>query len=1199
MQIKKLQLVGFKTFADKTEIDFAHGLTAVVGPNGCGKSNIADALLWVMGGHNPRLLRGSDGRDLIFAGTDRRKPLGMAEVRLTLDNTDHILPLDFAEITITRRLFRSGESQFFLNNVPCRLKDIVELFLDTGLGKGAYSFVSQNEIDAVLSAHPEDRRELFEEAAGIKKYRLKKREAVRKLEQVDANLNRVHDILYEIEQQRTPLAKQAETARQYLRLTERLREIEVGLLMAEAQKVDYALYAARSEHNLNREALEGLNAELTRLEKETEAAGAYLVKTEQELEQARLAYQAAVSSVERIESRLQIVSERGKAVERIMASLDVERHALAERARNLEKEIEAQIGALEKAEATESSRRKTLSAANADLQKQEEALAEAMRCAEDRQAALRQLAEERVKREAALEAARRQLTECEAEIARLQGQATQLEIELPIARKRVQTLSEHLIELQQEHEALKVRQAQCATERQFAKEEEARARTALDSARRLLTERSSRLSALQEMLEAGEGYYQGVRAVLEAARKKALAGHYTPVVELLIVPEAYRVAIEVALGAAVQDIVCDTEEEAKAAITWLKKHRAGRATFLALPLLRPPSSLPSEMLKTLDGIIGLAAEQVRVEAKYAPVVQLLLGRVVVAEEMDSAIRAARRLHGWSRIVTCEGEVLTPGGALTGGSLQGRGSHLIERKGEIDDLKQVLPSLQAGVEERVRQLESASLHLRELDSAEEEVKRNLAKIHTQMVTCEHDLHAARQEEARLEKRRREIWDQITRCRALHDSLLAEVAEREAAWVASRAEDTRLDEEAAAAKVEIDTMVARRDQAREMVVALEIETGKLAEKLAGLRRSIAANREALRQLHLAQAGKEAQRDQVAGEWKEADSLRRELERKREEAHAHREWCEQKLSEVQTQRQRLQDEQSQKMAAMKERSDLRAQLIQQMHDAELTIARLEVRLNQLAQRLQDDYDIALEQALVSEITVDVDRATVNEVARLRREIHAMGAVNTGAVEEYERLTDRHRFLATQCADLERARESLLATVAEIDKSTRSTFMETFHAVAKEFDRLFARLFGGGTTRLLLTNPNDLLETGVEVIVQPPGKKAQNLLLLSGGERVLTAIALLFSFLAVRPSPFVLLDEVDAPLDGANVERFVALVREFTQQTQFLIITHNPTTIEAATHWYGVTMPEPGVSRVLSFRVPEEAHEMDSDVAVVLQRS
>ncbi|HXG24966.1 MAG TPA: chromosome segregation protein SMC, partial [Chthonomonadales bacterium] len=687
-------------------------------------------------------------------------------------------------------------------------------------------------------------------------------------------------------------------------------------------------------------------------------------------------------------------------------------------------------------------------------------------------------------------------------------------------------------------------------------------------------------------------------AVLDAVRKKALSGCYTPVVELLSVPEAYRVAIEVALGAATQDIVCDTEEEAKAAIAWLKKHRAGRATFLALPLLRPPTPLPSEILKTLDGIIGLAAEQVRVEAKYAPVVQLLLGRVVIAEEMDSAIRGARQLQGWSRIVTCEGEVLTPGGALTGGSLQGRGSHLIGRKGEIDDLRQALPSLQAEVEERARQLESASLHLRKLDSAAAEVDRNLAEIHTQMVTCERDLHVEQQEEVRLETRRREIWDEITRRRALHDSLLAEVAEREAAWVASRAEDTRLDETAAVAKAEIDTLVARHEQARETVVALEIETGKLAEKVAELRRSIAANREALHQLHLTRADKEAQRDQVAGEWKEADSLRRELECEQEEARAHRERCGRKLSELQTRRQRWRDEHRQKTAAMKERTGQRAQLIQQMHDAELTIARLEVRLNQLAQRLQDDYNIALEQALASEITIDMDRETVHEVARLRREIHAMGAVNTGAVEEYKRLTDRHNFLATQCADLERARESLLATLAEIEKSTRGTFMETFHAVAKEFDRLFTRLFGGGTTRLILTNPNDLLETGVEVIVQPPGKKAQNLLLLSGGERALTAIALLFSFLAVRPSPFVVLDEVDAPLDGANVERFVALVREFTQQTQFLIITHNPTTIEAAPRWYGVTMPEPGVSRILSYRVPEEAREIDRDVAVVAQR-
>lgn len=1197
VQLKRLQLVGFKTFPDKTEIEFGEGLTAVVGPNGCGKSNLADAILWVMGEQNPRLLRGTDSRDVIFTGTDRRKPLGMAEVRLTLDNADRSLPVEYAEVTVTRRVYRSGESHYLLNNVPCRLKDIVELFLDTGVGKGAYSFVSQSEIDAVLSARPEDRRELFEEAAGIKKYRVKKREAVRKLEQAEANLTRIRDIIHELEQQRAPLEKQAAQARRYLQLVERLQEIEVGLLIAEVQKTDYELYAARRERELDQEAIQKYDADLARMERESDAVGERLAEAEQELDSARISQQSALSTVERTESQIQLAQERGSASERNVEALDIELRELGARASELHREIEAQEKTLHKTEAEETTRREEMAAARTRLKELEEALAEAMRRSEDRQGALRRLAEQRAQREAALAACRSRLAETEAQAARLDEDIQALAIQSEAAEARVQQARETLASLQKEHASHITHHSALEAERRKTQDAHAQARTQLDAARRRLAERESRLATLTELQQSGEGFYQGVRAVLNAVRQGKLRGHYAPVVDLLTVPEAYRIAVEVALGANAQNIVCDTEAEAKAAIEWLKAQRAGRATFLALPLLRPAPPLPAAALKGLNGLIGVAAEKVSMESRYAAVLQLLLGRIVLAQEMDAAVRAARRLEGWDCIVTLEGELLAPGGALTGGSLQGRGAHLVGRKGEIDDLHRALPALRDEVRKLTAAVEETGRKIAELDATLRESAQAVATAQAQAAAAESDLQALAREARRLTTALEEAVAEAARLREAQAALAKEAEEWAAAVAASQAEDTSVDDALAAAQEEARRLAARRDEARVRAIALEVETGRLAEKRAGLKRAVASNQEAMKQIQASRAVKQTQRELAATQWKDADTLLRDLAVKLEEAKAYLAHCEEQFATWRDRRQALLNESFEKTAAIKEVTRQRAETMQEMHDAELQIARLEVRLAQAAQRLGEEYGITLEDALARPEPGNIDRETVNEVARLRREIRQMGQVNTGAVEEHERLTERYEFLAGQRADLEKARESLLETIAEIDASTRGVFMQTFQAVSEEFARLFARLFGGGTTRLILTDPDDLLETGIEVIAQPPGKKPQHLSLLSGGERALTAVALLFSFLAVRPSPFVVLDEVDAPLDGANVEKFVELVREFTDRTQFLIITHNPTTMEAAPRWYGVTMPEPGISRILSYRVPPDALD-DAGEAVVVVR-
>ena len=1193
MQLKKLNLLGFKTFADKTEIQIDQGLTAIVGPNGSGKSNIVDALLWVLGEQNPRLLRGNSAQDVIFNGTDKRKPLGMAEVKLTVDNSDGTLPIKFNEVTITRRVYRSGESNYLINNTQCRLKDIVELFLDTGVGKGAYAFVSQSEIDAVLSAKPEDRRELFEEAAGIKKYRVKKREALRKLENAEANLERVRDILVELEEQREPMERQAMTARRYLLLQERLHEIEVGLLVAELQKADYELYAGKQEREDDQTSLLKIEAELKELEAQSAELAEKTAVLEIELEEVRQNRQLAFSHAERTESQLNLMTERSRMANQSQEELTLELSAMSQRIEAIRRQVDADKLSRSENEREESKSRESWAAQRGALMELEAAVQNVAKQADARQAERVRFAQERAGREAGLRGAQERLSEAKPRSERL--------------AKEISELDRILIEVQEretdsklkKEESLSLRAsiATLRTEKEARYRETQNAilndRQALDTARRTLAEQSARLSTLTELQENHEGFYQGVRAVLQAEKRKQISGHFRAVVDLLTVPEAYRVAVEVALGGSLQDIVTETESEAKAGIDWLKRNRAGRATFLALPLLRPGQriSVPPQ-----ERDVRGAMDIVTFDPRYQQVAQLLLGRVLIVPDMDSAIATSRRMTGWSKIVTAEGEQLSPGGALTGGSLQGKGAHLVGRKGEMDDLKSRLPKIRTEVETLATQMETNQRDVQILDSERNELSRRESAVASELASLESSLSGIERERERLHRDRS---DRESGLNALTHQVatLQETSERLSAELAKgREEHENADDALGALMEEARNLTAQRDASRQKAVVLEVEVSRLREKREGLTRAIASDQATLANLEMQHLQKGSQRANSVTAGAEALAEREQLALKLVESKRELERIDADLQRVTTDRQAHVTAAFTANSAIRERMQSANDVTKNLHETELRLARLEVLVSQAAERLQEEYSISKEDALARTDQINVDKNTAMEVARLRREIRGMGQVNTGAVAEYDRLTERFETLSEQKNDIEKGRESLLSTITEIDDSTRGVFMETFEAVRTEFDRLFVRLFEGGTAKLILTDPADVLETGIEVIAQPPGKKAQHLSLLSGGERALTATALLFSFLAVKPSPFVLLDEVDAPLDGANVEKFTHLVKEFSAKSQFLLITHNPTTMEAAPTWYGVSMREAGVSSILSYRVPQESTVSEAEKSVSL---
>ena len=1183
MHLKRLQLHGFKTFADKTEIDFSQGVTAVVGPNGSGKSNIADAILWVLGEQKASAVRGSTAKDVIFSGSDKRRPMGMAEVSLTVDNSDGKLPVDFAEVTITRRAYRTGEGEYFINKVPCRLKDIYELFLDTGVGREAYSLVNQSEIDAVLSVNPEDRRGLFEEAAGIKKYRVRKREALRKLDSTETNLQRVRDILGEIDGRIEPLKLEAERATHYNRLKDRLRQIESTLLIVDLRFADAELNSLRRAKLAEQDKAEAQEEEILNARVAAAELADQLAEADLELEACRETFQKALSEAERSESARALAAQRVAGLEASLGLLAQELESLTARRERLLGDVSQMQAELSGAHEAEGGHKSQVTEQQSRLQELTSKINELTRQAERRRAEANALARQHAARQA--------------DLARAEARVAEMESGLPSLREE----SERLAALAGERfeEATKAKDSVGTARAQLEEAEKvvAQTRETHDSTRQALhstqQERhtlhskavalSSRLRALQDLENAQEGYFQGVKAVMEAVKRGQLQGHYKVVADAFSIPAGYEVAFETALGGSVQDIIVDREPEAKAAIAYLHDSQRGRATFLPLDRMRPSGNLELGRANGMRGVLGGALDLIEFDAKYRPALESLLGRVIICEDLDSATECSRVARSWSRIVTMSGEVVSPSGALTGGRQQGRNAGaLLGRKTEISTLSKDLKACEAeeercqarltGLEEKREQMEQAlgaaqsARQAAQLAASEAQRKSEFAVAESRRVQEQADNALRKSDNA-----------QSTLTQAKEQASTAADALQSAGLQTADADD------AIAAEAQLlSTITAERDALSSDVTTARIGLATQSEKVSNLSRTLRTAQTEVEQVDRQLASKQQQSRQASEEREAlvAQSAVRDADVVRAaEAKAS---AQEELTKRTETRHTLAEESKAASLALREVEEARAAALEIIHKSELRETRLDMQRTQLAARLFEEYEIEADAAIALEEDPEVTDGSPTEVARLRREIKGMGDVNTGAIEEYAEVSTRFEFLTTQRADLEEAREKLLAAIKDIDDSTRQVFLDTFNAVGVAFNELFTRLFRGGRTDLVLTKPDDILETGIDIMVQPPGKKRQNLALLSGGERALTAAALLFAFLKIKPSPFVVMDEVDAPLDGANVERFAELLKEFGERSQFIIITHNPTTMEAAPIWYGITMQEPGISRVLSMHVP-----------------
>jgi chromosome segregation protein len=1170
MFLKSLSILGFKSFADRVRLDFGEGITAIVGPNGSGKSNIADAIQWVLGEQNVRTLRAENSTEVIFAGSAWRKPLGMAEVSLTVDNSDGQLPIDFAEVTVTRRLYRSGESEYLINKNPCRLKDIVELFMDTGLGRATYAILTQNEVDVVLSARPEDRRALFEEAAGIQKYRHRKREALRKLENTEANLTRVVDILAELGAQREPLRQQAEVAIRYHELVSRLREIEVAALWAQVLESERAREQAQHEQqSLHRQLLE-VNVQLAECEALSQKLGQQIADAEAELDTLRALQQASLTAYERAESRRALIEQRlqnsRENLRRLQEDLLENEHRYAEIQRQAQQWQERRLELEQRLQNIEQQRQ----VARERLRLAEHALQQAQQHYVERtQQVVRALAH--------LDGLRLRRTEAEQTIQALQNRFEEVVQNLREVEERVKAAQAHRDKTVAAAE-LALRETQrCENELQQAQVEVQRKQQELETRARENARLSARLQALLESEAAQEGLFSGVRAVLDAVARGQLTGTYLLVADALQPLEPYVTAVEVALGASAQDIITATEEEARLAIEWLKEHARGRATFLPLNLLRPSEPLPSLQQCIDEGLaIGFASELVECAPELRVVAEYLLGRVVVAPGFDSAVQIVRWYNGWSKVVTLDGELLLPGGAITGGRMPGRATGIVSRKAERSRLER---ELRAGgeAEQRLRKrLQEAEQSAETARHRWHEARKEQEQAQQRVIHAESALQAVVQEQTvllhQMQALEQEQTEQAKRLYEL-DNEIWEVQER-----------LSPDTQQVSTHDEVSRFREQRDEAAAQLQEVEVMLGRQAEQQRALehhRESLAQMQRELLQQRQAQQARMAELE--ANIAQEEKALEQTLEELRHIAQQ-RAQIEQDFFALREVRQNLLQQNLQNSERLKELSAQQSALAQQAHELELALARIEMQRTQAVARLWEAYEVDVSRETPPDLS-QFTPETASEINRLRREIRQMGNVNTGAAEEYQRLTERYEFLQKQRSDLEAAREDILQAIQEIDASTRDLFLQTFGAVQQAFQEVFARLFGGGKAELQLTQPHNLLETGVEILVQPPGKRRQNLVLLSGGERALVAIALMFAFLKVKPSPFCVLDEMDAALDGSNVEKFADMLREYARHSQVIIITHNPVTMECADVWYGVTMQEQGVSRVISYRAPKEA--------------
>ena len=1182
MYLKRLELQGFKSFADKTVLEFMPGITSVIGPNGSGKSNISDAIRWVLGEQSMKSLRGTKSLDVIFAGTQNRKSLGFAEASLVFDNQDGSLPIEYTEVTVTRKIYRSGETGYFINKVPCRLKDVLELFMDTGIGKDGYSIIGQGKIDEILSNKSEDRRHIFEEAAGIVKYRTRKQESEKKLEHTKLNLLRINDILAEIETNIEPLKMQSEKAKKYLNLREELKNIEIGLFLYNIEKY---------------------KSNLEEIIKDEEVYTNQCSQEEETLERVKQLKEALKTEIDDITTKIEEMSNLGfesqKEIEMLNSDINVANTRIAnnkENSQRFEKEME-----------------------ELNIRKQE--LEEEIKQKQEKKANLKQNKEKFEK----------ELKEKEEELAKITEKLSSKELEMESYKKQVEENTDKKYELHNEINAQEInfenyekRQRQIKNEMathiseldatRFQKEEIAKGFYEIDSKRtkalKTLEEinnkkeeadktiqdyekninsltnemrmKETRLKFLIETEKEKEGYGKSVKSLLKDCEtiKELGKGMHGVLANVIEVPEEYQTAIEMCLGSSLQNIVTETEEDAKKLVEHLRKNNLGRASFL------PITSVKGKKLEKIKGhekgFIGIASDLIKFQKKYEQIVLSLLGRTVIVDNMDTAIKVAKQ-NGYSfRIITLEGDVINPSGAISGGSVVKKTVNILGRGREIEKLEKEVKNLKIKIENLEKQKQEYQLSIEDILEEATSLEKELQEIDITYATEKQKVVAIDENISRIEARKNKLKEE-------QEQLEIQKEEAEKRKEELQQEITTLTEQTEKLTKTITEFAELNKDNQKYVDDLNFDITNLKISVSSFDESEVSIEEMQERIHQdientdkSIENKKLQMEQIAQDnfnlEKSIEDTKQKIEKIKEEVKN----SGSKVEELKNQRVEKNEKLTKQEEAISEKfkiiEDLKAQIVK----LDVKKTKLEEDINSIINKMWEEYELTPN--TVGEYKKPDNIAlTQKKVNNLRSDIKDLGSVNIDSIEEYKTLKERYDFMCEQRVDLEDTMSKLRNIITDMTKTMKEQFKTQFELINQNFAEVFRELFGGGNASLKLEDEENILECGIEITVQPPGKKLQNMMLLSGGEKAFTAIALLFAILKINPAPFCVLDEIEAALDDVNVYRFAEYLKKFSTNTQFLVITHRKGTMEAADTVYGVTMEENGISKLLSMKLKQ----------------
>lgn len=1182
MYLKRLELQGFKSFADKTILELMPGITTVIGPNGSGKSNISDAIRWVLGEQSMKSLRGTKSMDIIFAGTQNRKSLGFAEASLVFDNSDGALPIEYTEVTVTRKIYRSGETGYFINKVPCRLKDVLELFMDTGIGKDGYSIIGQGKIDEILSNKSEDRRHIFEEAAGIVKYRTRKQESEKKLEHTKLNLLRINDILTEIEGNLEPLQIQADKAKKYLNLREELKSIEIGLFVYNIEKY---------------------KQELEKVVQDIDVMQTQCNDEEGRLERIKILKEELKSSIDEITETIENMSNIGfesqKQIEQLNSDINVAKTRIANNNENNDrylKEIDEQNAKIQ--ELKEEIEQKEAKKDN--LKQNKEKFEKELN---EKQEELDKLTEKLSSKELEIEGYKHTVEENTDKKYELQSEINAQNINYQNFEKRQVQIKQEMQSTISELDSTRLNKEDIAKQFNEIENKKNKAQNSLNEVAKQREEanqkiksfesninilssemriKESRLKFLIETEKEKEGYIKSVKSLLKDCEniKELGKGMNGVLANIIEVPDELQTAIEMCLGASLQNIVTETETDAKRLVEHLRKNNLGRASFL------PISSVKGRKLDKIkgneSGVVGIASDLVKYNKKYEQIILNLLGRTVIVDNMDIAIRVAKQNDYTFRIVTTEGDLINPSGAITGGSVAkktvnilGRSKEIEKLEKEVNELKVKIKKLEDEKQEYEESIEgilelSANIEkeLQEIDITYATEKQKVISINENIEKLEKRLNRLKEEQANLEKQKEEAV-------STKGDLQVEINK----IVEQNGELSKIINEFAELNKDDQKYI---DDLNFDITNLKISVSSFDESEASIQEIQERINQELENAHTSIENKNAQIEQIKKDNEELEKSIQDTLQKIEEVKESVNSSSSKIEELKKERaqksEKLSKQEDELTAKFKVIEDLKGQLVK----LDVKKTKIDEDINGIINKMWEEYELTPNNAEQYQKPENV-ALTQKRVNSLRNEIRELGSVNVDSIEEYKNLKDRYDFMSEQRLDLENTMSKLRKVISDMTQIMKEQFKEKFKVINKNFGEVFAELFGGGKAELTLEDEENILECGIEITVQPPGKKLQNMMLLSGGEKAFTAIALLFAILKINPAPFCVLDEIEAALDDVNVFRYADYLKKFTEHTQFLVITHRKGTMEAADSVYGVTMEESGISKLLSMKLKQ----------------